>query len=85
MYNVVKHIRPGQTMTYAEIAQAIGKPRAYRAVGNALNKNRDSNLPCHRVIKSSGELGGFNKGSIQKFRLLISEGVNLKFKMQKSK
>jgi len=62
-------------MTYAEVARAIGKPKAARAVGNALNKNRNPEIPCHRVVRSDGKIGGYNKGTKLKIRLLQSEGA----------
>ena len=62
-------------MSYKEVAEAVGCPRAYRAVGNALNKNIDfKNIPCHRVIKSSGELGNYVRGAEKKIELLQKEG-----------
>lgn len=61
-------------MTYKEVAHAIGKPKAYRAVGNALNRNPFApEVPCHRVIKSDGSIGGFASGSNKKLKLLKSE------------
>jgi len=62
VYKVVSRIPWGETMTYAEVARAAGRPRAYRAVGNILNKNADPNVPCHRVICSDGSSGGYNRG-----------------------
>lgn len=75
VYNVVSGIKPGRVMTYAEVAAAVGKPKAYRAVGNALNKNSDLNVPCHRVVRSSGGAGGYNKGYDLKEKLLREEGA----------
>jgi O-6-methylguanine DNA methyltransferase len=75
VYNVVRAIPPGRTMTYIEVARAVGRPGAARAVGNALNKNRDPKIPCHRVIRSDGNIGGYNKGTKLKIRLLKSEGA----------
>ncbi|OGN18882.1 MAG: hypothetical protein A3F25_00120 [Candidatus Yanofskybacteria bacterium RIFCSPHIGHO2_12_FULL_45_19b] len=76
VYAIVAKIKSGQTATYAEIAQQIGRPRAYRAVGNALNKNPFmGTVPCHRVIKSNGEIGGYAKGTKAKQRLLKKEGA----------
>lgn len=76
VFTATKKIPKGQTRTYQEIAKAIGKPRSARAVGNALNKNRDKNVPCHRVIRSNGEVGGFAfGGTINKKRLLMQEGA----------
>ena len=75
VFGVVAKIPRGQTMSYKEVAEAVGCPRAYRAVGNALNKNIDfKNIPCHRVIKSSGELGNYVRGAEKKIELLQKEG-----------
>lgn len=66
----------GETASYGDIARKIKRPRAYRAVGNALNKNRTSIvIPCHRVIHSDGGLGGFGGDLETKKRLLRLEGV----------
>lgn len=71
-----KQIPFGRTVSYREIAEDIGRPRAFRAVGNALGKNRTAIVvPCHRVIQSDGELGGFGAGIEWKKRLLKLEGV----------
>lgn len=61
----------GQTRTYKEIAKRIGKPKSYRAVGNALGVNPLLVIiPCHRVISSNGSLGGFSGGlKLKKFLL----------------
>ena len=77
IYNVVKSIPRGQTFTYTQVAKLTGNSRAARAVGNALNKNHDPNAPCHRVIRSDGELGGYNRGSRLKLKLLRKEGVKV--------
>lgn len=55
---IVGRIPAGQTMTYADVAVRAGHPRAYRAVGNVLRKNFDLSMPCHRVVRSDGSLGG---------------------------
>lgn len=61
-------------MTYKEVAMAIGLPKAYRAVGNALNKNPFApKVPCHRVIRSDGTIGGFASGTKKKIELLKRE------------
>ena len=73
VYEVVKKIPKGKTMTYAEVARKAGRPQAYRAVGNILNKNHDPAIPCHRVIRSDGSLGGYNRGAAAKRRILESE------------
>ncbi len=56
----------------------IGHPRAYRAVGNILSKNRDKKIPCHRVIKSDGRIGGYNQGVDKKTFLLQKEGLTIR-------
>lgn len=73
VYEVVSKIPKGKVLTYKEVASLAGSPRAYRAVGNALNKNYDPNIPCHRVIKSNGDLGGYNRGEKLKKKILESE------------
>ncbi len=75
VYKIVKKIPRGKVLTYKQIAQKVGRPAAYRAVGNILNKNRDPKIPCHRVICSDGKLGGYNKGIIIKKVLLKKEGA----------
>ncbi len=74
VYGFVKTIPKGKTATYKEVAVAVGHPKAYRAVGNALNKNPFAPIvPCHRVIKSDGTPGGFVHGTKKKIWLLKSE------------
>lgn len=75
VYEIVKKIPRGKVMTYKEIAKAVNRPRAYRAVGNALNKNIDPTVPCHRVICSNGSMGGYRKGIKKKVELLKNEKV----------
>ena len=76
VYRVVRRIPRGNTMTYAQVARAIGKPRAVRAVGNALNVNPFApKVPCHRVIRSDGSIGGFASGTAAKRKLLRAEGA----------
>jgi len=71
---VVKKIPPGRALTYRQVAVRAGRPRAYRAVGNILHKNYDSRIPCHRVIRSDGQIGGYNRGRKKKIALLKQEG-----------
>ena len=76
VYKVVSKIPKGKVMTYAEIAKALGSPRAFRAVGSALNKNPNPVIvPCHRVVRSNGEIGGYRGGQKKKAILLKKEGV----------
>ena len=59
VYEIVKNIPKGKTMTYKQIGEKINS-KAYRAIGQALKNNPDpQNIPCHRVIKSNGEIGGY--------------------------
>lgn len=73
VFALVKKIPKGKTMTYKQIAEKIGQPKAYRAVGNALNKNFDPKIPCHRVIRSDGGVGGYNRGTERKKEILKKE------------
>lgn len=71
---VVLKIPLGQTRTYKWVAQKVGYPKAARAVGQTLKKNPYTLLiPCHRVVASSGKLGGYSKGAGRKKRLLNVE------------
>lgn len=70
---IVSKIPKGETLTYREVARKARSPRAFRAVGNILNKNYDPKIPCHRVIKSNGEIGGYNRGADVKIKLLKDE------------
>ena len=72
---IVEGIPRGKTMTYTEVARRAGSPRAYRAVGNILNKNYDPKIPCHRVVRSDGSIGGYNRGAKRKKEILCREGV----------
>lgn len=75
---VVRNIPKGSVMTYQEVARKAGSPRAYRAVANIMANNFDATVPCHRVIKSNGTVGGYNRGGeAVKRTLLIAEGVVL--------
>ncbi len=71
---VVRRIPKGKVLTYKEVARLAGSPRAYRAVGNIMNKNRDPKVPCHRVIRSDGSLGGYAGGARLKEKILRHEG-----------
>ncbi|NCO15129.1 6-O-methylguanine DNA methyltransferase [Candidatus Wolfebacteria bacterium CG18_big_fil_WC_8_21_14_2_50_39_7] len=71
---IVAKIPKGKVLTYKKVAKLAGKPKAYRAVGNILSKNRNPKIPCHRVIRSDGKIGGYNKGEKVKIILLKKEG-----------
>ncbi len=63
-------------MTYKEVAARAGNPAAARAVGAVMRTNYLPNVPCHRVIRSDGKIGDYNRGGAsQKRKLLVAEGV----------
>ena len=78
IWGILKKIPKGTVKTYSEIAKAVGKPLAVRAVANAIAKNPyPIQIPCHRVIRSNGLLGGYSgKGGVKKKKnLLRKEGI----------
>lgn len=78
VWKALEQIPYGETRTYGEIARAIGKPKAARAVGMANNRNPLSIVvPCHRVIGSTGDLVGYGGGLSLKTKLLKLEGLTL--------
>lgn len=78
VWKVCSKIPRGKVTTYKEIAKKL-KTKAYRAVGNALHANPYApEVPCHRVVNSSGSLGGFASGPKKKIKILKSEGVTIK-------
>ena len=80
VWKYLRKIRPGSVKTYSQVAKAIGKPLAVRAVARAIGKNPYSPLiPCHRVIRSDGSIGGYSgKGGIKTKKFLLKkEGIML--------
>ena len=79
-YQTLKDKVPaGKVITYAGLAKLINHPNAYRAVGSAMNKNPFApEVPCHRVVKSNGELGDFAQDIKIKIKRLQKEGVLVK-------
>ncbi len=78
VWNAISKIPKGKVKTYKELARSIRKPKASRAVANACGKNPfPIKIPCHRVIRSDGKLGGYSgEGGIKtKRKLLRSEGI----------
>jgi len=72
--NIVAKIPKGETLTYKQVAEMAGNPRASRAVGNIMKNNYDTKIPCHRVIRSDGKIGDYNRGGAEKkMELLIKE------------
>jgi O-6-methylguanine DNA methyltransferase len=80
VFEAVRKIPKGNVISYKDLAKAAGRPAAFRAAGNILNKYDASmiSIPCHRVIKSSGEVGGYRYGIKRKIALLKKEGVIIK-------
>jgi methylated-DNA-[protein]-cysteine S-methyltransferase len=73
--SVVRSIPKGEVRTYKEVAVLAGNPQAARAVANVMAANFDPTVPCHRVIRSDGGLGGYNRGGTPaKHAILASEG-----------
>jgi methylated-DNA-[protein]-cysteine S-methyltransferase len=77
---LVKKIPKGRVTTYKMIGRALGKKgQVYRAVGRALHDNKfPIIIPCHRVVKSDGSLGGYSRGIKKKIHLLKKEGIKVK-------
>ncbi len=75
VYEITAKIPRGKTLTYSEVAKKAGSPNASRAVGSILAKNFDPKIPCHRVIRSDGGMGGYNLGIKNKLALLKKEGA----------
>ena len=81
VWKEIVKIAPGKTKTYSELANILGKPKSARAVANACGKNPyPGPIPCHRVIRSDGSLGGYSgAGGIEtKRKLLLNERDSLK-------
>jgi methylated-DNA-[protein]-cysteine S-methyltransferase len=80
VWSYLKKIPRGSVKTYSQVAKSIGAPLAVRAVANAIGKNPYApKIPCHRVIRSDGSLGGYSgKGGIKTKKLLLKrEGITL--------
>lgn len=70
---IVSKIPRGEVLTYKEVAIRAGSPHAYRAVGGILSQNYNPKVPCHRVVRSDGKTGGYNRGVKKKKALLKKE------------
>ncbi len=74
--DVVRKIPRGKTMTYGQVAAKAGNPKAARVVGSVMKANYDPTIPCHRVLRSDGKIGDYNRGgSAAKLKLLKEEGA----------
>ena len=73
---IVSKIPKGKTMTYQAVAMKAGSPRAARAVGSTMKANYRDDVPCHRVIRSDGVIGEYNRGGpSEKYKKLKAEGA----------
>ncbi len=73
---VINEIPKGKVTTYKILSEKIGYKKAYRAAGNALNRNSNLiKIPCHRVIRSNGAVGGYKLGKKKKIAILKKEGI----------
>ncbi len=77
VFIVVSKIPQGETLTYKQVAEKAGSPNAFRAVGSILKTNYDPKIPCHRVIRSDGQIGEYNRGQKLKLKKLKEEGAIL--------
>jgi methylated-DNA-[protein]-cysteine S-methyltransferase len=66
VFEIVRKIPKGKTLTYKEVARRAGQAGAARAVGNIMKSNYNTKIPCHRVIGSDGKMHGYNRGGIEK-------------------
>lgn len=73
--DIVAKIPRGKTMTYKQVAERAGSPGAARAVGSIMKANYNEKIPCHRVIRSDGIAGEYNRGREEKIRKLRAEGA----------
>jgi O-6-methylguanine DNA methyltransferase len=74
VFEITSKIPKGHTLTYKQVATKAGNPKASRAVGAILKTNFDPDIPCHRVIRSDGKFGGYNRGEKNKIKFLKEEG-----------
>ena len=80
VWNYLIKIPTGKVRTYLQVAKALGKPKSARAVANAVAKNPNPpKIPCHRVIRSDGQIGGYSAagGIVRKIKLLRKEKINI--------
>jgi O-6-methylguanine DNA methyltransferase len=71
--DIVRKIPHGKTMTYKEVAVKAGNPKAARVVGSIMKANYDPKIPCHRVIRSDGKIGNYNRGGAEVKRKILQE------------
>lgn len=78
-YQHLGKVPKGKITTYKELAKALDT-KAYRLIGTYMKQNTNEDVPCHRVVKSNGEVGNYNKGQKQKILLLKKEGIPVREK-----
>ena len=76
-YLLLKSVPKGKVTTYSGLAKAL-RSKAYRAVGNAMRRNTDPKVPCHRVVLANGKVGNYNRGARLKAEKLKKEGIRIK-------
>lgn len=82
VYILLSKIPPGKVSTYGDVAKALGHPKAARAIGRIIANNPNPiSIPCHRVVKSNGEIGGFAYGEQSKREILEKEGIKFQNKI----
>ncbi len=75
VFKVVMNIPAGKTLSYKEVAVRAGSPNAARAVANLMAANYNPEIPCHRVIRSDGSLGGYNRGGTEAKRAILESEI----------
>ncbi len=73
VYKIVSKIPEGKTMTYKQVAEKAGSPLAFRAVGSIMSNNFNPDVPCHRVIRSDGGMGGYNRGGPEQKKAILAK------------
>ncbi len=73
VFAIVRKIPKGKTLTYKEVAKCAGNPKAARAVGSILKTNYNPDIPCHRVIRTDGGMGGYNRGGKSKKEMILKK------------
>jgi O-6-methylguanine DNA methyltransferase len=75
VHEVVRSIPEGRTMTYKQVAEAVGSPKAFRCVGSIMARNYDPSIPCHRVVRGDGAPGNYNRGGPDRKAEILREEV----------
>ncbi len=79
VYKRLLQVPKGKVTTYGELAKAVGLKNGQRVIGTIMRKNPFPVIvPCHRVVKSDGKIGGYVYGKRVKSRMLVNEGINIK-------